>query len=126
MTTLPLQSSLAVSALGTYLTSGVLEIPEGANTYFVASQVGFKDFKAVLKTKVEERINAIVNRLNATKQDVPQPDLAGEREAYEKEVMQTTLCEMACPVCNYLPADHESPKRAVHFQCQLHHGKSSV
>lgn len=48
--------------------------------------MGFRDFKAVLKTKVEERVNAIVNRLNATKRDVPQPDLAGEREAYEEEV----------------------------------------
>ncbi len=51
-----------------------------------AGQVGFKDFKAVMKTKVEERVNAIVNRLNATKRDVPQPDLAGEKEAYEEEV----------------------------------------
>jgi hypothetical protein len=39
-----------------------------------------------LETKVEERVNAIVNRLNATKRDVPQPDLAGEKEAYEEEV----------------------------------------
>ena len=52
----------------------------------VASQVGFRDYKAVLKAKVEERVNAIVNRLNGTKRDVPHPDLAGEREAYEKEV----------------------------------------
>lgn len=48
--------------------------------------MGFRDYKAVLKTKVEERVNAIVNRLNGTKRDVPHPDLAGEREAYEKEV----------------------------------------
>ena len=52
----------------------------------LVSQVGFRDYKAVLKTKVEERMNAIVNRLNGTKRDVPHPDLAGEREAYEKEV----------------------------------------
>lgn len=52
----------------------------------LVSQVGFRDYKAVLKTKVEERVNAIVNRLNGTKRDVPHPDLAGEREAYEKEV----------------------------------------
>jgi hypothetical protein len=57
-----------------------------ANSCVCAWQVGFRDFKAVLKTKVEERVNAIVNRLNATKRDVPQPDLAGEREAYEEEV----------------------------------------
>lgn len=57
-------------------------------------QVGFRDFKAVLKTKVEERVNAIVNRLNATKRDVPQPDLAGEREAYEEEVRQAKKAEV--------------------------------
>ena len=56
------------------------------NTCAFASQVGFRDYKAVLKTKVEERVNAIVNRLNGTKRDVPHPDLAAEREAYEKEV----------------------------------------
>ena len=50
------------------------------------SQVGFRDYKAVLKTKVLERVNAVVNRLNGTKRDVPHPDLAGEREAYEREV----------------------------------------
>ena len=50
------------------------------------SQVGFRDYKAVLKTKVLERVNVIVNRLNGTKRDVPHPDLAGEKEAYEREV----------------------------------------
>ncbi len=48
-------------------------------------QVGFKDIKLIKKTKVESRVNAIVNRLNATKRE-EYPDLAAEREAYEKEV----------------------------------------
>ena len=61
------------------------------NVCALASQVGFRDYKAVLKTKVEERVNAIVNRLNGTKRDVPHPDLAGEREAYEKEVLHLPI-----------------------------------
>ncbi len=48
-------------------------------------QVGFKDQKLIRKTKVDTRINAIVNRLNATKRE-EYPDLAAEREAYDKEV----------------------------------------
>ncbi len=61
------------------------------NVCALASQVGFRDYKAVLKTKVEERVNAIVNRLNGTKRDVPHPDLPAEREAYEKEVRRMLL-----------------------------------
>ncbi|CAK0750401.1 hypothetical protein CVIRNUC_001988 [Coccomyxa viridis] len=56
-------------------------------------QVGFRDYKAVLKTKVLERVNVIVNRLNGTKRDVPHPDLAGEKEAYEREVRQAKKAE---------------------------------
>jgi hypothetical protein len=47
--------------------------------------VGFKDLKLIKKTKVECRVNAIVNRLNSTKRE-EYPDLAAEREAYDKEV----------------------------------------
>jgi hypothetical protein len=54
-------------------------------TPYVLPQVGFRDMKLVQKTKVEKRINAIVNRLNSTKRE-EYPDLAAEREAYEKEV----------------------------------------
>ncbi|KAK9906336.1 hypothetical protein WJX75_000191 [Coccomyxa subellipsoidea] len=48
-------------------------------------QVGFKDLKLIKKTKVECRVNAIVNRLNSTKRE-EYPDLAAEREAYDKEI----------------------------------------
>ena len=37
------------------------------------------------KLKVEKRLNPVVNRLNSTKRE-ENPDLAAEREAYEKEV----------------------------------------
>ena len=63
----------------------------------LASQVGFRDYKAVMKTKVEERVNAIVNRLNATKKEVSQPDLAGEREAYEKQV-KSNVSRLLCTI----------------------------
>ena len=55
-----------------------------------ALQVGFKDQKLIRKLKVEARLNAVVNRLNGTKREVAHPDLAAEREAYEKE---------ACALC---------------------------
>ena len=50
----------------------------------VARQVGFRDQKLIRRLKVETRLNAVVNRLNATKRE-ENPDLAAEREAYEKE-----------------------------------------
>lgn len=48
--------------------------------------MGFRDQKLILKTKVDKRINAVVNRLNSGKRE-EYPDLAAEREAYEKEVL---------------------------------------
>jgi hypothetical protein len=53
-------------------------------------QVGFHDSKAVKKITVAKRINEIVNRLNHTKREEANPDLAGEREAYDKEVIRQT------------------------------------
>lgn len=46
--------------------------------------VGFKDDKAVKKVRVERRINEIVNRLKKTEKELF-PDLAAERDAYDKE-----------------------------------------
>ena len=46
--------------------------------------MGFRDQKLIRRLKVETRLNAVVNRLNATKRE-ENPDLAAEREAYEKE-----------------------------------------
>lgn len=47
-------------------------------------QVGFKDQRKVKRVLVETRINAIVNRLNKTKEE-KHPDLAQEKEEMEKE-----------------------------------------
>lgn len=65
-------------------------------------QVGFKDQKLIKKTKVDTRVNAIVNRLNATKRE-EYPDLAAEREAYDKEV-GTTNVSLGCS--SYKPQFH--------------------
>lgn len=51
-------------------------------------QVGFKDQKLIRRLKVETRLNAVVNRLNSTKRE-ENPDLAAEREAYDKEASPT-------------------------------------
>lgn len=50
-------------------------------------QVGYHDLKLVRRIKVEKRQNEIVNRLNKTKRE-EYPDLAAEREAYDKEVRE--------------------------------------
>ena len=47
-------------------------------------QVGFKNEKQVKKTTVAKKSNDIINRLNKTKKET-QPDLEGEREAWERE-----------------------------------------
>ena len=52
-------------------------------------QVSFHDTKLVKKVKVASRSNDIVNRLNRTKKELS-PDLAGEREAYDREVRTRT------------------------------------
>ncbi|OSX77621.1 hypothetical protein BU14_0141s0005 [Porphyra umbilicalis] len=46
-------------------------------------QVGFHGHKAVHRTRVDKRDNAIVNRLNKTKAE-RFPDLAEEKESYER------------------------------------------
>lgn len=47
-------------------------------------QVGFHNEKAVKKTKVERRVNEIVNRLERTKKEL-YPDLEAEKEAWNRE-----------------------------------------
>ncbi|KAF8458860.1 coiled-coil domain-containing protein 25 [Terfezia claveryi] len=47
-------------------------------------QVAFKDSRKVKRVLVETRVNAIVNRLNKTKEE-KHPDLAKEKEEMEKE-----------------------------------------
>jgi len=48
-------------------------------------QVGFKDQRKVKKILVEARTNAIINRLNKTKEE-RFPDLAEEKEKREREI----------------------------------------
>lgn len=48
-------------------------------------QVGFHKQKEVRKCTVEKKDNDILNRLNKTKRETT-PDLAAERQAYDKEV----------------------------------------
>ena len=48
-------------------------------------QVGFKDAKLVRRVYVEKRENAIVNRLNKTKEE-KHPDLRAEREGRDREI----------------------------------------
>ena len=50
-------------------------------------QVGYHDQKLVRRCKVEKRKNEIVNRLNKTKKE-EFPDLALERDAYDKEIRE--------------------------------------
>ena len=50
-------------------------------------QVGYHDQKLVRRCKVEKRKNEIVNRLNKTKRE-EFPDLALERDAYDKEIRE--------------------------------------
>lgn len=53
-------------------------------------QVGFKKANLVKKIHVDERVNAIVNRLNKTKEE-RFPDLQAERVAYDKEQTQMEI-----------------------------------
>lgn len=50
-----------------------------------AAQVGFRDQKQVQKISAVKRVNDVVNRLNRSKREAF-PDLAAERDMYEKEV----------------------------------------
>ncbi|KAI5778210.1 hypothetical protein EDC01DRAFT_674661 [Geopyxis carbonaria] len=50
-------------------------------------QVGFKDQRKVRRVLVETRTNAVVNRLNKTKEE-KYPDLAMEKEERQKELRQ--------------------------------------
>ena len=56
-------------------------------------QVGFHSNKLVTKVKVEKRINEVINRLNRTKQEL-YPDLAAERETYDRGVRLTRKSEL--------------------------------
>ena len=53
-------------------------------------QVGFKKDKLVKKVHIDCRVNAIVNRLNKTKEEIF-PDLQAERVEYDKEVKRTEI-----------------------------------
>ena len=48
-------------------------------------QVGFYKQKEVRKCKVEKKKNDLLNRINKTKREA-EPDLAAERERYDKEI----------------------------------------
>ncbi|KAL3148688.1 hypothetical protein ABBQ38_014103 [Trebouxia sp. C0009 RCD-2024] len=56
-------------------------------------QVGFYSNKLVKKVRVEKRVNDIVNRLNKTKQEL-YPDLAAERETYDRGIRATKKAEV--------------------------------
>lgn len=56
-------------------------------------QVGFHSNKLVKKVRVEKRVNDIVNRLNKTKQEL-YPDLAAERETYDRGIRATKKAEV--------------------------------
>lgn len=53
-------------------------------------QVGFKKDKLVKKVHIDMRINAIVNRLNKTREE-KYPDLQAERVEYDKQVKQNEI-----------------------------------
>lgn len=54
----------------------------------VDGQVGFKRDKEVKKVFINTRLNAIINRLTKTKEEL-YPDLKADKEAYEKELERT-------------------------------------
>ena len=57
-----------------------------------AAQVGFRDQKQVRKIPAVKRVNDVVNRLNRSKREAF-PDLAVERNMYEKEVRSGIFCD---------------------------------
>lgn len=57
------------------------------NDFMEVGQVGFKDPQKVKRVLVKTRVNAIVNRLNKTKEE-KRPDLAKEKEDMEREKRQ--------------------------------------
>ena len=64
-------------------------------------QVGFHSNKLVTKVRVEKRINEVINRLNRTKQEL-YPDLAAERENYDRGVRLSRKTEMQARVSSVL------------------------
>lgn len=70
-------------------------------------QVSFKDQRNVKRVLVDTRINAIVNRLNKTKEE-KYPDLAKEKEAVEAEKRakqrQMQLERVCSPFPRFLPS----------------------
>ena len=72
----------------------LLELPVASAAHQVpVMQVGFHSNKLVTKVKVEKRINEVINRLNRTKQEL-YPDLAAERETYDRGVRLTRKSEL--------------------------------
>lgn len=55
-----------------------------------AGQVGFKKDKLVKKVHVDCRVNAIINRLNKTKEELF-PDLQKERVEYDKDLKRNEI-----------------------------------
>ena len=89
-------------------------------------QVGFKDQKLIRRLKVETRLNPVVNRLNGTKREEAHPDLAAEREAYEKEAC-THFCAWhlfngACDrgLCIRAPEEHRHAPACCRCRPALH------
>lgn len=60
------------------------------NAGMAVGQVGFKKEKLVKKIHIDCRVNAIVNRLNKTKEEL-YPDLQAEKVEYEKEVKSNEI-----------------------------------
>ncbi|GFH06984.1 NFACT-R_1 domain-containing protein [Haematococcus lacustris] len=56
-------------------------------------QVGFRDEKAVRRIVVERKLPDVINRLEKTRKEVVQPDLAGEKEAYEVQARSARKAE---------------------------------
>ncbi|GFH10510.1 NFACT-R_1 domain-containing protein, partial [Haematococcus lacustris] len=56
-------------------------------------QVGFRDEKAVRRIMVERKLPDVINRLEKTRKEVVQPDLAGEKEAYEVQARSARKAE---------------------------------
>lgn len=76
-----------------------LQLPIASAAYQISvMQVGFHSNKLVTKVKVEKRINEVINRLNRTKQEL-YPDLAAERETYDRGVRLTRKSELQVSRC---------------------------
>ena len=77
-------------------------------------QVGFKDQRKVKKILVEARINAIINRLNKTKEE-RYPDLAEEKETREREIRNQETKAMLERVRRIPHHRHHRSRRRRHY-----------